>query len=176
MPLQSPTTIDPLALAAMVAYCGWDPTTPVVDEQILLDGNGTLSMFLPSLYVTAVTAVAVTLPDGSTYAAQIGTGLDVSWSVGGELTWLSTALGGVGCWPEGNQNIAVTYSGGYPAIPDDLQAALDSLTTRMPKVTSGLTQAKIGTASMTYAAALAQGGLLSVEQWVFDKYRIVKAA
>jgi hypothetical protein len=176
VPLQSPTTVDPLAQAAMVAYCGWDPTALVVDQQILLDGNGALALFLPSLYVTAVSAVTVTLVDGSTYAAQIGTGLDVSWNVGGELDWLPTATGGAGCWPEGLQNVAVTYSGGYATVPTDLQAALNSLSARMPKVTSGLTQAKIGTASMTYAQSVAQGGLLAVEQWVFDKYRIVKVA
>lgn len=165
-------TVDPLAQAAMVAYCDWDPTDAVADATILLDGNGTTSLFLPSLYVTDVTAVVVTLPDGTTYDAQIGTGADVSWSQNGELRWLPTAVYGVGCWPEGDRNVSVTYSGGYSPTPADLAAALDSLTTRMPKITSGLTSAKIGTASMTYAAAVASGGLLLVEQMVLDRYRI----
>lgn len=176
MPLQSPTSVDPLAQAAMVAYCRWDPTAVVTDETVLLDGNGALALFLPSLYVTAVSAVSVTLPDGSTYAAKIGSGLDVAWNEGGQLAWLPSSMSGVGYWPEGLRNVSVTYSGGYATVPADLQAALNSLTNRMPKVLSGLTTAKIGTASMTYGAALAAGGLLSVEQWVFDRYRIIGAA
>lgn len=176
MPLQSPTSVDPLALAAMVAYCRWDPTAVVSDATALLDGNGALEMCLPSLYVTGVSAVVVTLPDGSAYDAQIGTGYDVAWNEGGVLAWLPSSLSGFAYWPEGKQNIAVTYSGGYETIPDDLQAALNSLTARMPKIQSGLSQAKIGTAAMTYAAGIAAGGLLAVEQWVFDRYRIIGGA
>lgn len=176
MGLQSPTAVDPLAQAAMVAYCRWDPTTPVVNETVLLDGNGALSLFLPSLYVTAVTAVTVTWQDGSTYAAQIGTGLDVAWNEGGELSWLPTAMQGFGCWPEGRRNIAVTYSGGYATVPADLQAALNSLSNRMANVTSGIASKKVGTAAIAYAQTLAQGGLLLVEQMVFDRYRIVGVA
>lgn len=170
------TTPDPLAQAAMVAYCGWDPTTQVTDAVATLSGTGSPSIFLPSLAVTAVTAVSVTFPDGYVYDAQIGEGLDVSWRENGELRWLPTASRPWIYWPEGLDNIQVTYSGGYNPIPADLTAALNSLSSRMPTIQSGLTSAKIGTAAMTYAAPLAAGGFLMVEQMVFDRYRIVRAA
>jgi hypothetical protein len=165
---------DPLAQAAMVAYCGWDPTIPVNNETVLLDGNGTFWAFLPSLHVTAVTAVVVTNPDGSTYTATVGPGMtDVGWSENGTLTWQS--CNNYGIWPAGQQSIAVTYSGGYSAAPPDLDAALASLTARMPKVQSGRTTARLGSAAIGYASNVAAGGLLLVEQMVFDRYRIPRA-
>lgn len=158
----------------MVAYCGWDPTVPVVGDTITVDGNGTSWAFLPSLYVTAVTAVVVTNPDGSTYTATIGPGAnDVGWAEDGILTWQS--CNNYGCWPEMQQAISVTYSGGYVVAPADLQAVLDSLTARMPQLQSGRTSARLGSAAFAYAAAVAAGGLLTVEQVVLDHYRIPRA-
>lgn len=168
------TTVDPLAQAVMVAYCGWDPTVPVADEVVLLDGNGTFWAFLPSLHVTAVTAVTVTNSDGSTYTATIGPGAnDVGWSENGTLTWQSCANGGA--WPAMQQAISVTYSGGYATVPADLAAALASLSARMPQLQSGRTSARLGSAAFAYAATVAAGGLLMVEQLVFDRYRIPRA-
>lgn len=175
MPIPVGGGVSALTQAVMVAYCHWDPTTPVVNEQVLLDGSGTRLLTLPSLYVTAVSAVTVTRWDASTYAAQIGAGGDVGWSENGELAWLPSSLQGNG-WPEGKQNVAVTYSGGYATTPPDLAAALASIDQRLPKIQSGLQNAKIGTASMTYAATVAAGGLLVVEQMVLDRYRIVQVA
>jgi len=157
----------------MVAHCGWDPTVPVTDETITLDGNGTFWLFLPSLHVIAVSAVVVTNPDGSTYTATIGPGLnDVGWSENGTLTWQSSCNGGA--WPEMQQSVSVTYSGGYATIPADLQAALDKLSSRMPSIT-GASVKRLGSASISKSAAVATGGLLLVEQMVFDRYRIPRA-
>lgn len=168
------TSPDPLAQAVMVAYCGWDPTVEVTDETVNLDGNGTSWLLLRSLNVTAVTAVVVTNPDGSTYTATIGAGLtDVGWADDGILTWQSWCNGGV--WPIGQQNVAVTYSGGYNGPPDDLQAALDHLGARVPQMTGAVSK-RLGSASFSYAQSIATGGLLLVEQMVFDRYRLPRAA
>lgn len=168
---------DPLAQAVMVAYCGWDPTTPVVGQTVNLDGNDTNLLVLPSLYVTAVTAVTVTDQLGTVYQATIdqpGTqgGQDVGWSVNGCLIWHPWMLSMYSVWPAGEQNVAVTYSGGYSSIPADLAAVLASLTTRMPQIQSGATSKRLGSATLSYAAAVAAGGLLLVEQMVLDKYRL----
>lgn len=168
---------DPLAQAAMVAACGWDPTAVVTDATVTLSGNDTQSVWLPSLHVTDVSAIALTLPDGSVYDVSIGPGLDVTWGEDGELTWgLGSSMAPLLYWPAGLRNISVTYSGGYSEIPADLQAALDSLTTRMPSLRSGYETARLGKASFTFARSLAAGGLLAVEQMVFDRYRIAKVA
>lgn len=166
---------DPLAQAVMVAYCGWDPTVVVTAGTVLLDGDGTFCAFLPSLYVTAVAGVTVTNPDGSTYTATIGPGSnDVGWSENGTLTWQSCENGGR--WPSGQQTISVTYSGGYAQAPADLQAALDSLSKRMPQIQTGAVSQRLGSAAVSYAQSVASGGLLLVEQMVFDRYRLPKAA
>lgn len=175
MPIPVSSGPSAFTVAVMVAYCHWDPTAVVTGEQLILDGNGTRHLMLPSLHVTDVTAVTVTYSDGSTYAATIGPGGDVGWNDAGELVWLPSSLQ-TNAWPEGIANVAVTYSGGYTTTPADLAAALASIDARLPKIQSGLQNAKIGTASMTYAAQVAAGGLLLVEQMVLDRYRIMQAA
>lgn len=171
---------DPLAQAVMVAYCGWDPTLLVTGGTVTLDGNGTSVLTLPSLYVTAVTAVTVTDCAGTVHAysagdtpATIGPGrTSISWSENGVLTCKDPMLGRV--WPEDDGNVTVTYSGGYVAPPDDLQAALDHLTARVPQLT-GATSRRLGSASITVAQQIANGGLLLVEQMVLDRYRLPRA-
>ena len=169
----------------MVAYCGWDPTEVVTDAVVTLDGNGTALAFLPSLHVTDVSAISIDLSDGSPYAAQIGEGLDVAWSENGTLRWLGSSLSGLGGFTEGTGNVSVTYSGGYAEVPPDLAAVLASLSKRMPTI-DGAVSKRIGSAAITYASqnatghfgsqSIAEGGLLLVEQMVFDRYRIVKVA
>jgi hypothetical protein len=174
-------TTDPLAQAAMVAYCGWDPTVAVTNEVVTLDGNGTEVLGLPSLHVTAVTSVVVTDGWGTVHTylstdspASIGPGYTtVAWSENGVLTCKDPCLGGV--WPEDEGNVAVTYSGGYGTVPAELAAVLASLSARMPQLQSGRTSARLGSAGFAYAASVAAGGLLLVEQMVLDRYRIPRA-
>lgn len=156
------TSPDPLAAAAMVAYCGWDPTAIVSDVTIAGDGNGTRLLTLPSLYVTDVSAVSIVDCDGDVVTQDAA---DVGWSENGKLEWQSW-----GVWPEGSRNILVTYSGGYDSIPDDLSAALAHLSGRLAGM--GATSRRMGTGSVSFGAAIADGGLLLVEQMVFDRYKI----
>lgn len=157
----------------MVAYCGWDPTVLVIDDTVLLDGNGTEWAFLPCLNVTGVSSVTVTNPDGSTYMPTIGPGMtDVGWSADGILTWQSGCNGGR--WPEQQEAISVTYSGGNDGAPDDLAAVLANLTARLPKMTGAVSK-RIGSAAISYAQTVADGGLLLVEQMVLDRYRLPRA-
>lgn len=174
-------TVDPLAQAVMVAYCGWDPTLLVANETATLDGNGTPVITLPSLHVTAVTQVTVTDHAGTLHTYQstdtpatIGPGpTNVAWSENGVLTCKDPTLGRV--WPQDDGNITVTYNGGYSITPDDLQAALDHLTARVPQMT-GATTRKLGSATITVAQQIANGGLLLIEQMVLDRYRLPRAA
>lgn len=163
------TEPDPLAMAAVVAYCGWDPMAAVQDETVLLDGNGTRLLTLPSLHVTAVSAVVVTQFQTDPLTATIGYGLDVDWKQNGCLIW-----SGCGVWPVGSRNVAVTYSGGYAVAPHDLVAAVNNLSGRLGNM--GHTGARLGSASINYSHVIQSGGLLAVEQMVFDRYRIMKAA
>lgn len=169
---------DPLALAAVKAYCGWDPTEQVVDETTILDGKGTESLFLPSLAVTAVTSVTVTI-GADVYPLVVCTDVDqsgdVAWGADGELRLLPPLDRPFRCWPRGLRNVTVVWSGGYgDTIPADLAAVLSSIGSRTPL--GGATKAKIGTAELDYSATVAGGGLLQTEQWVLDSYRIARTA
>lgn len=173
---------DPLAVAVMVAYCGWNPLTPVTNVTAVLDGNDSQVIALPCLNVTAVTAVTVTASDGSSFSPTIGLGNQVGWSTNGCLTWnwwvpndpLVVGYFAGFNWPGGQQNIAVTYSGGYSRTPDDLAAALASVGNRLTSM--GRTSARLGQAAFTYGSVVGSGGLLLVEQMVFDKYRLPRVA
>lgn len=170
------TSPDPLAVGAMIAYCGWDPTEYFVNLAVTLDGNGTSTLALPSLKVTGVSSVIVTDGYGSVFTylstdspASIGPGETmVSWSEHGILTCSDPDL--AGAWPDGQGNVVVTYSSGTGTEDLALTAAVAHLSNRI--ATMGATSAKMGTASLAYGAATATGGMLLIEQMVFDKYRI----
>lgn len=165
---------DPLAQAVMVAYCGWDPTEAVTETTVQLDGNGTRLLTLPSLYVTGVAAVTITDRWGTVHALTVGPGdTDVGWSQNGCLTYKGCEFGGA--WPIDQQNVTVTYSGGYESTPDDLDAALAKLSSRLSTV-GGATSKRLGSAAFSYSPIVAAGGLLTVEQMVFDRYRLPRAA
>jgi hypothetical protein len=165
-------TFDPLAKAAMVARCRWDPTEVVTDRAITLDSDGAPILLLPSLHVTAVTAAHIVNDDGTTRDLIVGPadGAEVTWREDGELRWRGCGPG----WPCGDRNVVVTYSGGYTDVPADLAAALTSLGKRTATVPAY--SRKMGTAAVTIAASIAEGALLVTEQMVFDRYRIIGTA
>lgn len=166
-------SIDPLATAAMVARCRWDPTEVVTDRQVSLNGDCGPLLLLPSLHVTDVSAVQLVNDDGTTQDLIVGpaVGAEVTWREDGELTWRGCGPG----WPAGDRNVLVTYSGGYTTMPADLQAALVSLSRRTAGAAPAV-QRRMGTANVTIAQSIAEGGLLVTEQMVFDRYRIVGVA
>lgn len=165
------TDADPFAVAVMVAYCGWNPLVSVTAEVAALDGAGTLLLQLPTLYLRNVSAVSVTDWAGDVTTPTLGLGNQVGWTQDGSIFW-----NGYGLWPTGQQNITVTYDAGYLNPPDDLAAALGSVTKRIPNMTSGYASRRMGTAGVTMSAASSTGDLLLVEKMVFDGYRIVRAA
>lgn len=160
-----PPDVHPLAWAAMVGYCGWDPLENLVEQPLVLSGDGRRELFLPSLRVTDVSAVTV---DGIEDTLTIGNGNDIGWEENGILTWNRR-----GVWPWGQRNITVTYSSGWGATSAAvLRAALKSMSKRMPAVEGGIGTRKMGTASLTMTAAAAAGQMLDIEMMVFDRYAI----
>ena len=93
------------------------------------DGTGTETLYLNAYPVTAVSAVKILSNSGTTttlasseYRADLNTyntGKIVRLS--GGFGWPEDGCGAV--WPEGFQNILVTYTAGWATIPDDLQYA-----------------------------------------------------
>lgn len=153
----------------MIAHCGWDPTAVVANVTIRLDGNGSRIALLPSLYVTDVSAVVVTDPYGTDQVLTVGRGAtDVSWSENGVLKLKSCWP--LACFPEDQQNVAVTYSGGYSEVPDEITAVLESIGRR--SATLGIKSRQMSKAKFEYFPG---GELLTVEQMVLDRYRIAQA-
>ena len=92
--------------AAIQNYCN-QKIEYVENDTVLFDGTGTKKMFLPELPVTQIVSVKVNgvLIDPSGYAlAENG----VLWRF-------------YDVWPVGARNVEITYSHGYPTIPDDLK-------------------------------------------------------
>jgi hypothetical protein len=164
---------DPLAVGAMVAYCGWDPITPF-SGTLEVDGTGTELLALPTLHLTGVSAVTVTDQWGNVTDRTIGAGNDVTWSRNGVLLWRTPEMCGV--WPEGQQNVSVTCTSGYHVPPEDLFAALGSLSNRINGPTFGFSSARMGSGAVTFGQQIASGGLLVTEQMVFDRYRLPRVA
>lgn len=95
------TLIDE-ATANVRSYCGWH-IAPSVSETVTLNGNGGKVLLLPSMYVTAVTAVT---QDGITVADT-----DYDFDSAGILF-------NVGWWGILPRSIEVTMTHGYAAVPD----------------------------------------------------------
>ena len=84
------------------------PIVQVVDDEAVLDGNGSDRILLPNWPVTAVTAVTV---DGTVLDPDLW-----RWSRHGELRRPG------GRWPSLPRAVTVTYTHGYP--PDQIPAEL----------------------------------------------------
>lgn len=153
----------------MVARCRWDPTEVVTDRQTVLNGNGTPLISLPTLMLTAVSAATVTRAPNVTETLTVGVGADVEWSENGLLELRRCV------WPYGRGNVTVTWSGGYESTPADLAAVLSSISRRLANGTPAQ-QRKMLSASVTYAQSIAEGGLLTAEEMVLDRYRYVGTA
>lgn len=69
------TAVDPLeaAMATVRSFCGWH-VAPVIEQDLILDGSGSLSLLLPSKHVLGVSGVT-----------ENGTPVQVHWSASGIL-------------------------------------------------------------------------------------------
>lgn len=123
------------------------PVTQVVDDVVVLDGNGRESVLLP---VWPTTAVAQVLLDG----VELTEGVDYSWSEAGMLRRL-------GChrWPDRLGCLQVTHTHGWPvdAIPDDVVEAVLDQAEAMSNIRPGITQMTTGGQSLTFGTQAAVG-------------------
>lgn len=99
------------AFAGAVHY----PVSRVVDDEVLLRGDGSQELFLPGRPVESAT---VQLPDGETVVASVAPGSDVVLDA--RLGVLTRPAG----WPHGP--LLVTFTHGWPQdeIPGDIQDAV----------------------------------------------------
>lgn len=145
------------AEAEVRAYCGWH-IAPSRSDTLVVDGSGAMVQALPTLRVTALTALS-----------EEGTAVDlaeVEWSEAGFLrrtTPFTARLRGV----------SVTVTHGYDAIPLDVQAVIDRLTTRGVQSSSSV-YAQVGQVSYATGAdgLPATATLTELDRAVLDRYRL----
>lgn len=147
------------AEALVRAYCGWHIAPLREDVEVTVRGDGGSVLMLPSLHVTAVTAV---VQDGSTLVADT----DYTWSEAGVLT----------SYYWGTGPVTVTFSHGYAAPPAEVTAVVQAVAQRAldnpgsrPRDQVGPFAESFSQVGFNQAPALA---LLDAEKDILSRYRI----
>lgn len=167
-------TADDGALIAVDAACDTVRSVTEQDfsfatETVRLDGTGTDVLLLPQLPVSAAGTVTVNGTAVTDYRA-LSDGRLVR--VGGTATYATWASGyaNAAYWPEGRQNIVVTYDHGYAgtALPRSVRLVALALASRL--VVQGVAlQESQGDVSIRYATAATD--LTAGEKLILGKYR-----
>lgn len=159
MPL-SPEVARARAEAQVRAYCGWI-VAPSTTETLVLDGDRSGVLLLPTLRLTDLAALTV---DGTTVDLT-----DVEWSSVGVVRWPCTT------WLPSTRKlrgITVQITHGYDEWPLDLAGVLDRLTTRAtsdPGIYVQVGQVRTATGN----DGLPVGGeLTDLDRSVLDRYRL----
>jgi hypothetical protein len=134
-------------------YTGWH-IAPTITETLLMQGQGGAYLSLPTLFVTAVSAVTI---DGVA-ATMPG---DVTWGANGRLYW------GGALWPTSFGSVTVTFTHGYAVVPADVRAVTKAVARRMVANPSLARQEAVAGYSATY-----DGVLLGEERYRLARYRL----
>lgn len=116
-------------------YCGWH-IAPEVTETLTLNGSGSRSLWLPSLYVTDIGSIT---DCGTTVDAD-----DYDWSANGYVQRRT------GCWTFRARQIVVDLTHGYEEIPDELIGVAVSLAARRASSPAGYKRETTGPFSVEH--------------------------
>lgn len=133
------------------------PVHLVTDDEYWASGDGSASLHLPAAPVIGTPTITL---DGTPV-----TGFQVGRRAG--LIRRTT-----GCWPDGLDNILVTYTHGYPSIPGDIQDAVLDVAEAACNLQAGIESVTTGGESVKFVTAIAAGG--STEAWTnaVAKYKL----
>jgi hypothetical protein len=154
--LDQATTVLQAATGQQLVY--------VADDRVLLNGDGSRTLLLPQLPVTAVSSVKVT---GTVLLAE-----EYQWDGDGLLRLDSCC----GVFPDRLQGVDVTYSHGYEPVPDDLALACAAMACRLMAgggpggaTADGvpITSERVGSYAVSYGQ-----GLTFTEAAVVSRYRV----
>lgn len=147
------------ALAAARRYCGWHVTPVLTSTAITIDGPGQAYLFLPTLNLTAVSAVV-----------ENGVSLNVAtlgWSARGVLVKTDNTI-----WAAGLSNITATVSHGY-ATADDFESVVFSAVDR-GGFSVGDSPRVIGPFQYSDPAGGAGALFTDAERAILDQYKLEK--
>lgn len=128
----------------------------VVDETIYLSGKGGRGLLLPATPIVGNPTVRI---DGTVVPAS-------HYEVGRRDGILRHRTG----WPEGLENIEVTYTHGYSQIPGDIADAILEMAELFFSMTVGIESVTTASESVKIANSLINGGTTSTWSNVVAKY------
>jgi hypothetical protein len=134
-------------------YCGWH-IAPEVTETITLDGTGSSSLWLPSLYVTDIASITV---EGVLESAD-----NYDWSANG---YVNARYGTWSCRP---RQIVVELTHGYADIPDELVEVAVAMAARGTASPGGPKRQTVGPFSVEWDIP----GPLQHERDILDLFKL----
>lgn len=151
------------ASGAARSYCQW-AIAPSVEETWTLDGSGTPVLSLPTLRLTAVSAVAIdgTPVDPTTGAAGLIS--QYAWSANGQLY---RAEG----WPARFACVQVTAVHAYDTAPDEVALVVLAVAGRALNNPEGLQHKQVGQVSRSWEKGR-PAELSDLECRLLDRYRL----
>lgn len=145
------------AEGAVRSYCGWH-IAPSTSETVVVDGSGGYTQQLPTLHLTAVSAVTEVDADGVPQTIDL---VDVQWSQVGYL-WRPSV------WTSRLRGISVEITHGHDVVPAGVQAVVLDLAEHLANTRGGTTNDQAGPFSAQYA----QQQMTPLHTMVLDAYRI----
>jgi len=119
----------------------------VQDDEIYLSGNGSRSLALPAAPIHGVPLVEVEGRPVTDFQTGRRAGL----------------LRRLGYWPDGLDNIRITYTHGYRLIPGGIQAAVLSVAEAAYHMQAGVETVSTGNESVKFSNSLVNGG--TTQEW-----------
>lgn len=158
----SPASTPQDAAAALIrAYCHWH-IWPRMTETVVCDGPGTDLLVLPTLMLTAVSAVTETRRGVGGAPVALNVATDVDWSEAG-LVWHVDRRR----WTSKPRGVSVTFEHGYQNAPSQIVQLATALAARAASNPTRLKRMQVGQRSEDYETA----GLLQDEMAILAPYR-----
>lgn len=145
--------------------------TPVVGGTAILDGTGTDTLLLPQVPVSAAGTVVVngTTQDDGSYTVTADGKLIRTGGTAFYSTWSQDGCP-INYWPQGRQNITVTYDYGFAGTaPDDIRMVALMIAQRLV-TQGGATEETVGQVRKKYAVSASD--LTNGEQAIIRKYKV----
>lgn len=147
------------ASAAVRRYCGWH-VTPVIEESVTLDGDGSRLLTLPTLRLVDVVSITA---DGETLEVE-----SFDWSTSGMVELRH------GHWPRRFRSIIVSMKHGFESAPDVAQVVQQVVANAISS-SMGATREQAGQVSISWSlTAPNTSGGISLLQRDLDTLNLYK--
>lgn len=156
------------ASAAVRGYCRWH-VYPEVTETLVVDGFGGGVLLLPTLKLSAITALSETQRGVGQSPVALTPATDLEWSAAG-MVWRQNGS----CWTRRARGITITITHGYAEVPAEIASIVLDLAKRSVSNPNRLSAMSVGSRSEQYAGSNSSrgpGGLFLDEMSRLDPYR-----